>query len=76
MKEQPESQLLAVLFISSCIVILSPLRAKNLPDGQQVTCANCDSGLEVVQLDPLELDWPMLDLDEEDDNGDEEEEEF
>jgi lysine biosynthesis protein LysW len=46
--------------------------------GQAVTCANCDSELEVVWLDPLELDWPMLDLDEEDEDndGDEEEEEF
>ena len=46
--------------------------------GQQVTCANCDSELEVVWLDPLELDWPMLDLDEEDedDDFDEEEDEY
>ena len=46
--------------------------------GQQVTCANCDSELEVVWLDPLELDWPMLDLadEEEDDDFDEEEDEY
>ena len=56
----------------------SPLRAKNLPVGRQVTCANCDSELEVVWLDPLELDWPMLDLDdeEEDDDFDEDEDEY
>jgi len=48
----------------------SPLRAKNLPDGQQVTCANCDSGLKVVWLDPLDLD------DEEEVDFDEEEDKF
>jgi alpha-aminoadipate carrier protein LysW len=46
--------------------------------GQPVTCSNCNSELEVVWLDPLELDWPMLDLDEEeeDDDSDDEEEEY
>jgi len=46
--------------------------------GQQVTCTSCNSELEVVWLDPLELDWPMLDLDEEeeDEDSDEEEEEY
>jgi hypothetical protein len=24
-----------------------------------VTCKSCDTELEVVWLDPLELDWPM-----------------
>ncbi|MGH2581446.1 MAG: lysine biosynthesis protein LysW [Anaerolineales bacterium] len=27
--------------------------------GLQVTCKSCDTELEVVWLDPLELDWPM-----------------
>ena len=48
--------------------------------GQPVTCPNpsCNSELEVVWLDPLELDWPMLDLDEEeeDDDLDKDEEEY
>jgi alpha-aminoadipate carrier protein LysW len=25
--------------------------------GQRVTCPNCDSDLEVISVDPLELDW-------------------
>ena len=46
--------------------------------GQQVTCTSCNSQLEVVWLDPLELDWPMLDYDEdeEQDELDEEEEDY
>ena len=48
--------------------------------GQAVTCPSpsCNLKLEVVWLDPLELDWPMLDLDEEeeDEDSDEEEEEY
>ncbi len=44
--------------------------------GQQVVCNSCGSELEVVWLDPLELDWPMLDgEDEEEMDGFEEEEE-
>jgi len=27
--------------------------------GLHVTCKSCDTELEVVWLDPLELDWPM-----------------
>lgn len=46
--------------------------------GQQVTCSSCGAELEVVWLDPLELDWPMLDYDEEEDmeEVDEDEEEY
>jgi len=25
--------------------------------GQTVTCPNCDAELEVISVDPLELDW-------------------
>ena len=27
--------------------------------GLSVTCKSCDTQLEVVWLDPLEMDWPM-----------------
>jgi len=27
--------------------------------GQRVVCPGCDAALEVVWLDPLELDWPL-----------------
>ena len=39
--------------------------------GTLVTCAECGAELEVVWLDPLELDWPFID-----DDWDEEEDEF
>ena len=35
--------------------------------GKMVTCKNCGTDLEIVWLDPLELDWP-LDEDEFDDD--------
>jgi lysine biosynthesis protein LysW len=36
--------------------------------GTLVTCAACGAELEVVWLDPLELDWPFIDdWDEEED---------
>jgi len=34
--------------------------------GKLVECKGCGAELEVVWLDPLELDWPMMDEDEED----------
>jgi hypothetical protein len=40
--------------------------------GQKVRCFDCDERLEVVWLDPLEVDWPEeeyeLDEDEEDED--------
>ena len=29
-------------------------------EGQMVTCSNCGAQLEVLSLDPLELDWAFL----------------
>jgi lysine biosynthesis protein LysW len=42
--------------------------------GKPLECEDCGAELEVVWLDPLELDWRMLeeDLDDFDDFGDEE----
>ena len=37
--------------------------------GALVTCRDCDAQLEVVWLDPVELDWPY-DEDEFDDDDD------
>jgi alpha-aminoadipate carrier protein LysW len=34
--------------------------------GKLGECKSCGAELEVVWLDPLELDWPMMDEDEED----------
>ena len=35
--------------------------------GQAVVCPNCESELEVVWLDPVEIDWPFDDDEDEDD---------
>jgi len=33
------------------------LRLKNVRLGQQITCRECDTLLEVVEVNPVELDW-------------------
>ena len=42
--------------------------------GKMIECKSCGAELEVVWLDPLELDWPMLEDDDELDEDIEEEE--
>ena len=45
--------------------------------GVLVTCPECESKLEVVWLDPVELDWPFDDdEDDEDDDYYEEDEDY
>ena len=39
--------------------------------GQRVVCKECDTELEVVWLEPIELDW-LYDDDEDDDYGEDE----
>jgi lysine biosynthesis protein LysW len=36
--------------------------------GQRVQCSKCESELEVVWLEPVELDWALEGYDEEDDD--------
>jgi lysine biosynthesis protein LysW len=43
--------------------------------GMHVTCKSCDSEVEVVWLDPLELDFPMDEFEGEEESDDFEEEE-
>jgi alpha-aminoadipate carrier protein LysW len=43
--------------------------------GKLVECKSCGAELEVVWLDPLELDWPMMD-DDDDYEDDIEEEDY
>jgi lysine biosynthesis protein LysW len=53
-----------------CISCGTEIQFSNQPSiGDLVTCSECKSELEIVWLDPLELDWPF---DEEDyyDNDD------
>lgn len=33
--------------------------------GMKVTCKSCDTEVEIVWLDPLELDWPMDEYEDE-----------
>jgi alpha-aminoadipate carrier protein LysW len=39
--------------------------------GQEVICPNCDAELEVVETDPVELDWAYDDEYDEDEDEDE-----
>jgi lysine biosynthesis protein LysW len=49
------------------------VRFAELPDvGDIVHCRTCDARLEVISLNPIELDWPFeLDDDDEDETDDE-----
>jgi hypothetical protein len=39
--------------------------------GQEVACPHCDAELEVIETDPVELDWIYEDdVDEDDDDDD------
>ena len=41
--------------------------------GERVTCKMCETELEVVWLDPIELDWPFEEVDYEEEYEDYEE---
>ena len=43
--------------------------------GDMVYCPNCEDQLEVVAIDPIELDWPWDEDEDEGSEWDEEEEE-
>lgn len=61
---------------AECISCGSEIKITGQPKmGMQVTCPDCDAGLEVVWLDPLELDWPFDEEDYVDDDDDYYEEE-
>ncbi|HUV94098.1 MAG TPA: lysine biosynthesis protein LysW [Anaerolineae bacterium] len=51
--------------------IMIPYRAK-IGDG--VTCPSCGAELEVVDTDPIDLDWAYDDSDYEHDDGDDDDE--
>jgi hypothetical protein len=39
-----------------------------------VHCSHCDSDLEVISIDPYELDWPYLEDDEDDEEWEDDDE--
>jgi alpha-aminoadipate carrier protein LysW len=43
---------------------------RNPKEGQSVTCPDCGADLEIISLDPLELDWAYSDVEEEWDTPD------
>lgn len=47
---------------------------QNPKTGMLVTCSKCGAELQVVWLDPLEIDWPFIDNDDDDDDEDEDDE--
>jgi alpha-aminoadipate carrier protein LysW len=47
---------------AECISCGSEIRFREKPKlGQLVKCPRCDAELEVVWLDPVEVDWPFVD---------------
>ncbi len=58
----------SIKVIGVCPDCNSEIRFRKSPHlGQLVTCHNCQTSLEVVRRDPLELDWAFDDPFEEDD---------
>jgi alpha-aminoadipate carrier protein LysW len=52
----------------SCLDCEVPFELEYRPvEGQILTCPNCDAELEVVSLQPLELDFYYEDVDEDED---------
>lgn len=44
-----------------CLYCDHPVSLGSRPtEGQMVTCSSCGAQLEVLNLDPLELDWAFL----------------
>ena len=59
------------MVLAECISCGSEIKISRQPRmGLQVTCPECDAELEVVWLDPVELDWPF------DEEGFDEDEEY
>ena len=55
--------------VTNCIGCDTEIRLRQSPKiGMLVTCAECGAELEVVWLDPLELDWPFIDDYDEDED--------
>ena len=50
--------------IASCPFCEASVKVSGAPKmGQRVVCHSCKTELEVVWLNPLELDWPMDEYD-------------
>ena len=48
--------------VANCIGCNTEIRFRQSPKiGMLVSCDECGAELEVVWLDPLELDWPFID---------------
>lgn len=62
----------SIKVISTCPDCNSEIRFRKAPHlGQLITCHNCQTSLEVVRRNPLELDWAFEDPFDEDDDEDE-----
>jgi lysine biosynthesis protein LysW len=59
--------------VADCVSCGAQIKVGNKPAlGQQFRCPNCGDTMEVVWLDPVELDWPVDDEDYDDDDYDDE----
>lgn len=63
----------SIKVISTCPDCNAEIRFRKAPHlGQLITCHNCQTSLEVVRRNPLELDWAFEGPFDEDDDEDEE----
>lgn len=62
----------SIKVIGLCPDCNAEIRFRKSPHlGQLITCHNCQTSLEVVRRDPLELDWAFDDPFDEDEDEDE-----
>lgn len=53
-----------------CLDCDHALNIKNAKIGQKVTCSNCGSEMEVIGINPVELDWVYEPIDDDEDFDD------
>lgn len=60
-EEQTQQQGRTRMAIAFCLDCGHPVSLEPQPvEGQRMTCSNCGAQLELLSLDPLELDWAYL----------------
>jgi len=60
-----------------CIDCDQPIKLDARPKvGQLITCAHCGAELEVIDVDPIELDWAYFEPEEEDEDWEGDEEDY
>lgn len=56
------------MLVADCPECAAPVRFERMPKmGQILACNACGTHLEVIDLEPIELDWPIDSFEDDDD---------